>query len=91
MNEKHVNYLGYFAATMSISMYISYIDQIIRNLNGHPGSIILPIVTTMNCIAWSLYAWLLPKVNLPILMSNLPGIVLGTVTAVTAIVVPIVH
>lgn len=91
MNKKYVDCLGYFAATMSISMYISYIDQIIRNLNGHPGSIILPIVTTINCISWALYAWLLPLVNLPILMSNLPGVVLGAVTAITAIMAPVIH
>lgn len=85
MNNKYVSYIGYFAAMMSISMYFSYIDQIIRNLHGHPGSIILPIFTTMNCITWALYAGLLPKVNLPILMANLPGIVLGIVTTITAI------
>ncbi len=88
MDKKYVSYIGYFAAAMSISMYFSYIDQIIRNLHGHPGSIILPIFTTMNCIAWALYAGLLPRINLPILMANLPGIILGVVTTITAITAP---
>ena len=43
MDEKFVNKIGWFAAVMAISMYFSYIDQIILNVSGQKGSIILPM------------------------------------------------
>ncbi len=86
MNEKIVNRIGWFASIMAIAMYISYIDQIMRNIAGHPGSVILPVTTTINCSAWALYGWLKVKKDWPIIMCNLPGILLGIITAITAII-----
>jgi uncharacterized protein with PQ loop repeat len=85
-NEKFIKQIGWFASIMAVAMYISYIDQIIRNLNGHPGSVVLPVITSINCTAWVLYAWLPDKKDLPILVCNLPGVVLGIITACTAII-----
>lgn len=84
MLEKHVNAIGWFASLMAISMYFSYIDQIILNLNGNPGSIILPIITTINCTAWTCYGYLKTKKDWPIILCNVPGIILGFITALTA-------
>ena len=85
MNEKIINRIGWAASIMAMAMYFSYIDQISLNLQGHPGSVILPIVTTINCTAWVLYGWLKPKKEWPIVSCNLLGIVLGIVTAITAV------
>lgn len=85
MNEKLVNKIGWFASLMAILMYVSYIDQIMRNLSGVKGSIILPIATTVNCTAWTLYGFLKVKKDWPIIICNVLGIVLGIITAITAL------
>jgi len=85
MNEKTVNKIGWFASLMALAMYFSYIDQIILNISGQTGSVILPIVTTINCTAWTLYGSLKAKKDWPIIICNAPGIILGIITAVTAI------
>ena len=86
INEKTINRIGWFASVMAIAMYFSYIDQIIRNIDGTKGSIILPLITTINCTAWVLYAGLKSKKDWPIIVCNAPGIVLGTMTAITAFI-----
>ena len=80
------DYVGWFASFMASAMYISYIDQIMLNLSGQTGSIILPLVTTINCIAWMAYGFLKPITDWPILCCNFPGVMLGIITVVTAII-----
>ena len=87
MDEKIVNRIGWFASLMAIAMYFSYIDQIMLNISGQPGSIILPIVTTINCIAWVMYGALKVRKDWPIIVCNVPGIFLGIITAFTAIII----
>lgn len=84
MYEKTVNKIGWFASSMAIAMYFSYIDQIRLNLSGQTGSIILPIITTINCTAWTIYGSLKVKKDWPIIVCNVPGIILGLITAITA-------
>lgn len=84
MQEKHVNAIGWFASLMAISMYFSYIDQIMLNINGNPGSTILPVITTINCMAWTSYGYFKAVKDWPIIICNVPGIVLGAITAFTA-------
>ena len=84
MNDKNINKIGWFASLMAISMYVSYIDQIKLNLSGNKGSVILPIITVINCISWTLYGSLKVKKDWPIIICNIPGIVLGIITAITA-------
>lgn len=85
MIEKIVSKIGWFASFMAIAMYTSYIDQIRLNLSGQTGSIILPIITTINCTAWTLYGALKLQKDWPIIVCNVPGIVLGIITAITAL------
>jgi uncharacterized protein with PQ loop repeat len=86
MNEKIINQIGWVASFTAIVMYFSYIDQIMLNISGHKGSIILPIMTTINCTAWVLYAGLRQKKDWPIIMCNLPGVILGVITVITLII-----
>ncbi|MFT5104306.1 MAG: hypothetical protein ACI86C_001970 [Candidatus Latescibacterota bacterium] len=51
MKEQNVQKIGWFASIAAILMFSAYIDQIILNVNGQTGSIILPIATTVNCMA----------------------------------------
>ena len=85
INQKLVDKIGWIASLMAILMYFSYIDQIRLNLSGHPGSILLPLVTTISASFWVIYGYLLEKRNWPIIVCNLPGIFLGIITAITAI------
>jgi uncharacterized protein with PQ loop repeat len=85
MNEKTVNKIGWFASFMAIAMYFSYIDQIRLNLSGQTGSVILPIITTINCSAWIFYGSQKAKKDWPIIVCNVPGIILGIITVVTAL------
>jgi uncharacterized protein with PQ loop repeat len=87
LKEKHVDRIGWFAAVIGISMYASYIDQIRLNLGGHPGSVILPVMTVINCCFWIIYGFLLKKKNWPSIACNLPGVVLGIITALTAMAI----
>ena len=86
MTEKIVNRIGWFATFMAIAMYFSYIDQIRLNISGQTGSIILPIVTTINCISWTSYGSFKATKDWPIIVANIPGIILGFITFITAIV-----
>ena len=84
MSENTIHKIGWFASIMAVAMYFSYIDQIRLNLSGQSGSVVLPLITTINCISWTLYGTLKMKRDWPIIIANVPGIVLGIMTAVTA-------
>lgn len=84
MDEKTVNRIGWLATFMGFAMYFSYIDQIRLNISGQTGSVILPIITTINCITWALYGSLKAKKDWPLIVANIPGIIFGIITAITA-------
>lgn len=86
MSEKIVTKIGWFASFVSIAMYFSYIDQIRLNVSGHPGSIILPVVTAINGSVWITYGLLKSAKDWPIIVANIPAVILGIITAFTAIV-----
>ena len=86
MKAKVVDMIGWFASIMAIAMYISYIDQIQRNLSGHPGSMIQPGITIINCTAWVFYGILKKPRDWPIVICNFPGIILGGITLITAVI-----
>ncbi|MEK7546811.1 MAG: hypothetical protein AAB536_01380 [Patescibacteria group bacterium] len=84
MDQKIVERIGWFASMMAIAMYFSFIDQIRLNLSGHPGSLILPIIAAINGAAWTTYGSFLEKKSWPIIVCNVPAVVLGIITAFTA-------
>lgn len=86
MEEKISDRLGWIACLIAVLMYVSYIDQIRLNLAGNPGSIILPIVTSLNCTLWVCYGISKNKKDWPIVMCNIPGVILGIVTFITAVI-----
>ena len=85
MNEKFIQTLGWAATVMAIAMYFSYIDQIRLNLSGQKGSILLPMTTIVNCLLWGAYGFLKEKRDWPIIVANIPGIILGSITLFTAL------
>lgn len=82
MSQKIIERIGWAASITAILMWLSFIDQIRLNLAGQKGSILIPIVVTVNCILWTLFG--LGKKNRQIVASNLPGIFIGIITVVTA-------
>ena len=85
LSEKRLALLGWMATAMAVAMYMSYIDQIRLNLGGAKGSVMLPIATICNCSLWLAYGFCRKKRDWPIVLANLPGVVLGAVTLATAL------
>lgn len=76
--------IGRVASIISVLMYVSYIAQIISNLNGQKGNPIQPLIATINASLWVAYGWNAPqKRDWPIIVANAPGVVLGIITAIT--------
>jgi len=81
-----VNKIGWLASSITILVFLSYIDQIRLNVAGQKGSALLPFMTIFNCITWSIYGFMKPVKDWPLIVCNIPGIVLATVTFITAII-----
>ena len=77
--------IGWVATAASVSMYIAYIDQISRNLNGVKGSMIQPAAAFVAATLWTLYGALRAKWDLPLVWANVPGIILAAAAFVTAL------
>jgi len=69
----------------AILMFVSYIDQIRLNLEGHKGSVLQATATVINCGLWTTYAVGRKVKDWPIIIANVPGIVLGCIAALTAL------
>ncbi len=80
------NKIGYSAAILSMAMYFSYIDQIKLALDGHKGSLLLAITTTINCATWVLYGFLKKKKDVPLIICNSVGFILGLITSIVTII-----
>ena len=85
MTEKQTKIIGWMGTTLSILMYVSYIPQIIGNLNGNKTSFIQPLVAAINCTIWVVYGLFKKNKDLPIIFANLPGIVFGLIATITAL------
>ena len=85
MTEKQAKIIGWLGTTLAILMYVSYIPQIIGNLNGNKTSFIQPLVAAINCTVWVCYGLFKKDRDLPLVFANLPGIIFGLIAAFTAI------
>ena len=70
---------------MAIAMFVSYIPQIMNNLDGHKTNPLQPFVTMINCTLWTIYGLWRPKRDWPIAVANMPGILFGALAAVTGL------
>ena len=86
MNENTANKIGWVASFLSIAMFISFIDQIRLNISGHPGSVIVPVMTAIAGVAWVTYSFFKTPKDWPVFVCNVIAIVLGIITAVTSII-----
>ncbi len=73
------------ASVLSVLMYVSYLTQIANNIGGSPGSPWQPLCAFFNCTMWTIYGFMKPQRDIPIIVANVPGIILGLVTFITAI------
>ncbi len=84
MNESAVKKLGWCASIMSVIMYVSYIFQIIANLQGHKGAWAQPAAATLNCLLWSIYALKSTPRQTALAFCNIPGIFLAGAAFLTS-------
>jgi hypothetical protein len=85
MNEHLVTKIGWFASLTAMIMFSSYLDQIRLNIEGYPGSVVLPVATIINCTAWVCYALSKRNKDWPIFACNVVGIIAGSITTITAL------
>lgn len=78
-------YVSRLATLFSILMYVSYIPQIMNNLAGSKGNPLQPLCAALNSTLWVSYGLLKRKKDWPVIIANLPGIVLGILTFITAL------
>lgn len=81
-----VDVIGRIASVLSVIMYVSYVTQIANNLEGHLGSPWQPLAAFFNCTMWTLYGFLKPQKDWPIIVANVPGIFLGAAAFLTAVI-----
>lgn len=85
LSDKQMRLLATIATGAAICMYVSYIPQIQLNLSGQKGSAIQPLAAALNCILWIAYGLLKEKRDYPIIIANIPGVILGSVACITAL------
>ncbi|EEI72678.1 hypothetical protein HMPREF0496_0060 [Lentilactobacillus hilgardii ATCC 27305] len=81
-----IKLIGDFATIANFIMYVSYIGEIISNLNGNPISPIQPLFAALNATLWVSYGWLKPKKDWRLIIASFPGVVFGVLAALTAMV-----
>ncbi|WP_392560269.1 SemiSWEET family transporter [Orbus mooreae] len=74
-----------FATGTAFLMYVSYIPQIIDNINGISTNPTQPIAAAVNCFLWVCYGLLKEEKDWPIAIANTPGVVFGLIAFFTAI------
>lgn len=85
MNQKVFKILGWVATCTAMLMYISYFPQIMNNLEGNKSGFLQPMVAAINCTLWVCYGVFQEKKDWPIIVANVPGIIFGTLAALTAL------
>ena len=84
MSEKKLKMLGWLGTFLSVMMYVSYVPQIMGNLDGNKTFFLQPLAATINCIIWASYGLLKEKTDYPLAVANLPGIIFGLLATITA-------
>ena len=82
--DKGIQILGWVATATAVVMYVSYIPQIMDNLNGQKGNPIQPLAAAVNCLLWVIYG--LKRKDYPIAVANAPGVIFGALAFLTALI-----
>ena len=85
MSENKLKIIGWVGTALSVTMYISYIPQIINNLSGNKSIFLQPLAAAINCTIWVLYALLKDKKDYTLAAANAPGVIFGLIAAITAL------
>jgi len=85
MIENKLKILGWVGTALSVTMYISYIPQIMNNLSGNKSIFLQPLAAAINCTIWVLYALLKDKKDYPLAAAKPPGVIFGLIAAITAL------
>lgn len=85
MNQKIFKILGWIATCTAMLMYISYFPQIVNNLHGNKSGFLQPMVAAINCTLWVIYGFFQKKKDWPIIVANIPGVIFGTIAALSAL------
>lgn len=78
--------IGDIATVANMIMYISYIGEILQNLNGQPTSFIQPFCASINAALWVAYGWVKPKRDWILIVADVPGVIFGLIAAITAVI-----
>ena len=84
MSEKQLTIMGWIGTALSVLMYISYVPQIMGNLQGHKTFFLQPMAAAVNCSIWTAYGLLKEKRDYPLSAANFPGVVFGLLATITA-------
>ncbi|WP_057744607.1 SemiSWEET family transporter [Liquorilactobacillus capillatus] len=82
---RFIQILGRVATVLAVLMYVSYIPQIMNNLQGNYGNPIQPLVAALNCTFWCVYAYFKMNRDWPVFWANFPGIFFGLITFITSL------
>jgi uncharacterized protein with PQ loop repeat len=89
VQEKFAQAVGWLASIAGVLMFLAYIDQIRLNPRSHEGSVVQPAATVLNCAIWATYGAVKQREYWPIIVANIPGIILGTAALLTMIIYPV--
>ena len=82
VDHKYLHMIGCAASIMSILMYLAYLPQLLDNIAGQKANFLQPLVAAVNAMLWLSYgAFRRPKPDWPLVAANVPGVILGTLTA----------
>ena len=86
LKQKINTLVGSIGAFMGVFVFISYIPQIIANLNGNKSQPLQPFMAAASCLIWVIYGWTKePKKDIILIIPNATGVVLGFLTFLTAL------
>ncbi len=87
MSKQKINrFVGSIGAFIGILVFIAYIPQIIANLQGEKAQPFQPLFAAVSCLIWVIYGWTKePKKDYILIAPNLAGVILGTITFLTAL------
>ena len=81
MKKKINTIVGSIGAFVGVFVFITYIPQIIANLNGMKGQPHQPLTAALSCLIWVIYGWTKePKKDYILIIPNAFGVVLGFIT-----------